>query len=280
MAFFKFRFPGQQPAVSTDHGDAAASSLEGVRRQARYRLVGAAVLVLVAVLGFPLIFDTQPRPVAVDTPIIVPDRQTAPPLVTGVLPPAQMPAAPLKPANPEQASQVAAEPVADAPAPKPPATVAQPPQASVPVETAAPAQAAQAQARVQQPAAAVPTKPPAAASPPANPPAAASKPMPTPAPLASRDDAARARALLNGAPANTGERHVLQVGAYTDVDKVREVRRKLEQAGLKTYTQAVEGQDGKRVVRVRIGPFDSKAEADKAAAQVRKLNLPVSVLRL
>ena len=73
---------------------------------------------------------------------------------------------------------------------------------------------------------------------------------------------------------------MLQVGAYTDPDKVRDVRRKLEPAGLKTYTQAVEGQDGKRVVRVRIGPYDSKADADKAAAQVRKLNLPVSVLRL
>lgn len=273
MAFFKFRFPGQQPAVSTDHGDLAATTLETVRRQARYRLVGAAVLVLVAVVVFPLIFDTQPRPVAVDTPIIVPDRQTAPALSTGALPPAQMPALPQRPAVPESASaapEVAVTPAPDAPAPKPTAPLAQQPQMAAAVETAPPPQAVEPQSRVQQP----------AASPSPRPPAAASKPVTAPTPSASRDEAARARALLNGTPATGGDRHVLQVGAYTDPDKVRDVRRKLEQAGLKTYTQAVEGQDGKRVVRVRIGPYDSKADADKAAAQVRKLNLPVSVLRL
>jgi DedD protein len=35
------------------------------------------VLVLVAVIGFPLLFDTQPRPVSVDTPITIPERAVA-----------------------------------------------------------------------------------------------------------------------------------------------------------------------------------------------------------
>jgi DedD protein len=36
-----------------------------MRRRARHRLIGAAVLVLIGVVGFPLLFDTQPRPIPV-----------------------------------------------------------------------------------------------------------------------------------------------------------------------------------------------------------------------
>jgi DedD protein len=83
MAFFKFRMPAQTAST-----EAAApgpnENLEVVRRRARHRLMGAVVLVLVAVVGFPLLFDTQPRPVAVDTPIVIPDRQSTPPLASAV----------------------------------------------------------------------------------------------------------------------------------------------------------------------------------------------------
>ena len=63
------------------------------------------------------------------------------------------------------------------------------------------------------------------------------------------------------------------------LDKAREVRLKLERAGIKTYTQVVETADGKRI-RVRVGPFQGRAEADKAAAKIKALNLPVSILQL
>ena len=47
-----------------------------------------------------------------------------------------------------------------------------------------------------------------------------------------------AKALLEGKPAASEHAKLaLQVGAFSDPDKVREVRRKLEQAGLKTYTE-------------------------------------------
>ena len=42
---------------------------------------GAAVLVLLGVVGFPMLFDTQPRPIPVDVPIEIPDRNKAAPLV-------------------------------------------------------------------------------------------------------------------------------------------------------------------------------------------------------
>ena len=74
-------------------------------------------------------------------------------------------------------------------------------------------------------------------------------------------------------------RSVVQVGAFADAAKAKEARSKLENAGLKTYTQEVDTKEGKRI-RVRVGPFATKEEADKAAEKIRKLNLPTSVLKL
>jgi len=54
---------------------------------------------------------------------------------------------------------------------------------------------------------------------------------------------------------------------------------KLEHAGLKTYTQIAETKDGRRI-RVRVGPFADKAEADKAAQKIKKLELPAAILTL
>lgn len=256
MAFIKFRFPGSRSAASAEAGAAsAAESLEVVRRRARHRLLGAVVLVLVSVVAFPLVFDAQPRPVSVDTPVLIPDRLKTPAMAPGQpSPAAQLPAAPLLPASeptpvPVKASLDAGkeEVVSDKPAPT----------ASAPSAPSAP-------------------EPKLASAP-----AASDKP---PVPKADGD---KARALLDGKaeasaePKANGEpRTVIQVGAFTDAEKVREVRRKLEQAGLKTYTQVIEAKDGKRTVRVRVGPFESRAEADKAAQRIRKLDLPASVLVL
>ena len=80
MAFFKLRSQGNEaraPAATA----APAESIEAMRRRARHRLLGAAVLVLLGVVGFPLLFDTQPRPVAVDIPIEIPDRNKVKPLL-------------------------------------------------------------------------------------------------------------------------------------------------------------------------------------------------------
>ena len=72
---------------------------------------------------------------------------------------------------------------------------------------------------------------------------------------------------------------MVQIGAYSDAVKAHEARVKLEKAGLKTYTQVVQPKEGKRI-RVRVGPFESKAEADKVAEKIRKLDLPAAILEL
>lgn len=74
-------------------------------------------------------------------------------------------------------------------------------------------------------------------------------------------------------------RSVSRWGAFADAEKAREARTKVERAGLKTYTQVVDTKDGKRT-RVRVGPFTNRAEADKAAARIKALDLSASVLTL
>ena len=255
MAFFKLRFPGQ--SASAEAVTAGPNeNIEVVRRRARHRLIGAVVLVLVAVIGFPLLFDAQPRPVAVDTPIVIPERQAAAPLLGAAsVPPEQAPAKPLLPA-PEpvtpQASLDAREEVVPSEKEKTAEKVAEKPAEKAP--------AAKEEAK-------------------ASPPAKSDKPeKPSPAATA-KEEASKAQALLDGkADAATG-RFIIQAGAFSDAAKVREVRRKLEQAGFKTYTQVVE-KDGKSSTRIRVGPFASRDEADKVVARIRKLDLQASVLKL
>ncbi|MEO6407427.1 MAG: SPOR domain-containing protein, partial [Burkholderiaceae bacterium] len=77
MAFFKLRKGGGDESASTR---SQPESIEAMRRRARHRLIGAGVLVLIGVVGFPLLFDTQPRPISVDIPIDIPDRNKVKPL--------------------------------------------------------------------------------------------------------------------------------------------------------------------------------------------------------
>ncbi|PUA96496.1 DedD protein [Acidovorax sp. 107] len=280
MAFFKFRWPGQGEQQQAEKPSKRsrtpqAESIEVMRRRARHRLIGAAVLVLVGVIGFPLLFDTQPRPIPVDIPIEIPDRNKVAPLVVPAPVVDAAAAKPAAPAAPEQA----------------PAAAAQRP---APSRTAAANGLADGEELVPsaRPAAAKPAPAPAAA--PARPevkheakPPVAPAPAPAPEPKPVRaDDSARARALLEGrstpVPAAAGAeeaRFIVQVGAFADAEKAREARTKVERVGLKTYTQVVDTKDGKRT-RVRVGPFTNRTEADKAAARIKALDLSASVLTL
>jgi DedD protein len=80
-------------------------------------------------------------------------------------------------------------------------------------------------------------------------------------------------------PAADAGRFVVQVGAFADATRAQEVRLKVERAGLKTYTHVAETKDGRRT-RVRVGPFSTRAEAQKAAEKIKKLNLPAALLTL
>lgn len=79
MPFPKFR-RGEASPASFAGSTVQVESVEVVRKRARHRLIGASVLVLVGVVVFPLLFDTQPRPVPVGIPIEIPGKDAVKPL--------------------------------------------------------------------------------------------------------------------------------------------------------------------------------------------------------
>lgn len=101
MAFFKFRKGGDDQTATTPPPE----SIEAMRKRARHRLIGAVVLVLLGVIGFPLLVDNQPRPIAVDIPIEIPDKNKVKPLVIS-------PAPVIQPAASEPVTPVPAAPAA------------------------------------------------------------------------------------------------------------------------------------------------------------------------
>jgi Cell division protein len=71
----------------------------------------------------------------------------------------------------------------------------------------------------------------------------------------------------------------VQAGAFADAHAAQSVRAKIEKAGFKTYTQVVDTAQGKRV-RVRIGPFATRDEAERALHKLQALGLSGAVLTL
>ena len=265
MAFFKFRKNGAEQSGSTP----APESLDVLRKRARHRLIGAAALVLLGVVGFPLLFDSQPRPVAVDIAIDIPDKAKAVPLSAA---PASSPVQ-----APEPSASAAPSPVVNAVVAP---VVSAKPEAAAPTAIPAPV-AAKAEPKAD-------VKPEVKTEPKVEP-----KPDPKAVPKADGKGAAKqdektttsgkAQALLDGKDpakaASAAPRYTVQVGAFADAKKAHDVRTTLEKAGIKTYTQVVTTGDGKRT-RVRAGPWENKSEADKTVEKIKKLNLSATVLTL
>ena len=232
MAFFKLRKAAGESQASAP----APESVDAMRRRARYRLAGAAILVLAAVVGFPLLFDNQPRPIAVDIPIDIPDKAHVKPLASG-------PVEVVKPLAAAVPLPVASEQVAQASK----ETKALPKEAQKEeVIISAPKPVAQVEPKIE-------TKPEV-------------KPEVKPA------------TKVADKPADTG-RFIVQFGAFTDSARAHEARLKVEKTGLKTYAQVVEGPEGKKF-RVRVGPFEKRSDAEKAAEKIKKLDLPAAILGL
>jgi DedD protein len=223
-----------------------------MRRRARHRLIGASVLVVVGVVVFPVLFDTQPRPVAVDIAVDIPDRAAAKPMVD---------TAKQKPLSAAAGLDAKEEVVPEI---KPKADV----KPDVAVATAAAAAATATVAAVTPKAPTAPTAPTAPSA-------------PEPAKVDAKTDA-KADIKTESKPSDskdTGTRFVVQAGTFSDDAKLREVRSKLEKAGITTYTQVIEGKGGRRV-RVRVGPFTKRDEADKMANKIKQLQLQPQVLTL
>jgi DedD protein len=131
---------------------------EAARTRARRRLIGAVLLLGIGVIAFPLLFETEPRPIPVDLPIEIPKKDGVAPLAmpsapTAASSPAPAPSAVARAAPPPMITETAADPV-----PAPPAAVAAVAPAPVPAPASAPGQAdgARAQALLEGRAASAP----------------------------------------------------------------------------------------------------------------------------
>ncbi|HTJ96785.1 MAG TPA: SPOR domain-containing protein [Rhodocyclaceae bacterium] len=213
-----------------------------LKKRARRRLVGAIALALLAAIVLPMVMDHEPRPPVQDIQVRIPS-QDAGSFTSRVLPDTKPKATPL-PAAPAVKPEAKLEVKPSDPVPE-----------TKPAEVAAPKPEVKAEAAKPEHKAEV--KPEA-------------KPE-VKKPDSKLAEAARAEKILNGA-ADTpkADQWVLQLGAYQDQGNVKALQAKIKELGFPSYTEKVSTPQGDRI-RVRAGPFSSKAAAEKAQAGLKRI---------
>lgn len=241
----------------------------------RQRLVGAAVIIALAVIFVPMMLDAPEQDVGTQqVDLTIPAREESG-VETRRLPMDPAMTAPVPSTDPVQAGPDSdvAEPVRapsnggiaaldDAPKPAPAADpVAAPPK---------PAAATPPKPVPVPPPVAVAAKPAATPSPP---PVAVSKPTPT-TPVAVPPRAPPAPA--------QGGRFVAQFGSYAERANADALVRDLTKAGVPAVIETLPGASGRSLQRVRSKPYASRAEADSArlAAQRQIAGLASTVVEL
>ncbi|HEX5355440.1 MAG TPA: SPOR domain-containing protein [Aquabacterium sp.] len=294
----RFRRKSSSGQGASDAVPLTPSDVEATRARARRRLVGMVVLVGAGVIGFPWLFETQPRSMSPDVQIVQGASEAGGDVqISGV-------AAPRSPRS--VAGRVAVSNIVEPQAPASSQDEAAPaagqrrsePAEQVVDEPAAPREAAsrsEPSKVADKPASKPQVKDGAkdgAKDKAKDAPKVVAKDKDTTKPAAGKDAARTPAKDVAKAPAKsdkpadkpadkdkTPTRYVVQFGAFADVNTAHEARMKVERLGLKTYTQQVDTPAGKRI-RVRMGPYADKAEADKAMATLRKAGLSGAVLTL
>ena len=274
------------------------------KKRARRRLIGAIALVLAAVIGLPMILDSEPKPLADDIAIQIPSKdklpaseQVAPPKVASkpaepleeIIDPPQTQQKPQVKASNKDIAALPAVALADSKVSTKPEIK---PESKSDQEVSTDAKpASKPELKPETKSARAETKTDAKSDTKADtkPETKVEAKIPVIKPQVKsseqNDDAARALAILEGktvkpaakAEVQTKEHsgYVVQAGAFSTPEKISEVQDKLKAAGIKSYTQkvATSPNGDKSVTRIRVGPFESKEEADKATANLVKLGL-------
>ena len=243
-------------------------SVETIRRQAQYRLAGAAMLVSVAVVSFSLLFDTEPRTLGVDMPIAIPTKDKVQPVVGKQV--AQAEAKSEAPSSEGVIDEDSAEASAQA-------------AAKLAEQAAQAAQAAGERAQEKQAAAKLAADKAVAEQ-------AAKQQV---AQVTAKAENTRAQSILDGnaasaAPAasanpprfdypDDGRRRVIQVGAFGENSRARALRQRLLRNGIETLVN-VATVKGERLIRIRVGPFTKAAELQTYIDKIKALGLDARVL--
>ena len=208
------------------------------QQRARHRLIGAAVLVLIAVIGLPRILDNKPKASSNDIAVNI---------VTSLPIPGTEPKAEEKPK-----AEVPVEPAKEAPK-----------------VAAAPAPEAKPEAKVETKADTKPAAPAvnksgalglaageevvAAASPKAD-----TKPKTADAPKSSTSGSGK---------------YVIQIGAFASEANVKALSARLKNQNIPSYTLSKVGADGGKIFLVRAGPFTDKDVAEAAEKKIKAMGL-------
>ena len=227
------------------------------------RLIGASVLIVLAIIFLPMLFDGTGKPVAGDSvQLDIPDLPQRD-FETRVVPLDVPPAASGNSATPSLATAIDAPPpvgadtsmtTAVAPIDEPIATIA------APVETRVDA--------VSGDTVSVPSAPAQATS-------ATPQPQPAAAVVA-------APAVVSAAvPVSANGRFMVNIGSYANAANAAQLESSLRAAGLTVRSDAVNF-DGKSAQRLRLGPYASRALAENARLKAKSVraDLPASVVEI
>jgi len=203
------------------------------QQRARHRLIGAAVLVLIAVVGLPRILDNKPKPAPNDIAVNI---------VTSL----PIPGNEVKPED-KPKTEVAAAPIKELPK-----TVAPEPKPEPKMETKV------------EPKPAPPANKAAGLGL-----AAGEEVVAAPNAKPKTDDA---KASGSNA-ANTSGKYVIQIGAFASEDRANGWITKLKDQKIPNYVLNKNGVDGVKLYVLRAGPFADKETAEAAEKKIRALGL-------
>ncbi len=238
-----------------------------LKKRARRRLVGAVAFASVVAVVLPMVMDHEPRQSVQEVEIRIPgqdEKPLAPKFaVTPVENPAPKAPEPVADSKPPVAAEVA-------PGTKPTTRV---------LEVAKDKPAEKASEKTPEKAPPKPAeKPPAKSE--KTPEKTAEKPVEKPVAKESAADAKRAAAILAGAsaapeaapaPAKAGE-FVILIGAFANEDNVRNLKGKLAEKNIKTYSEPLQTPSGTKT-RVRAGPFATREAAEKALEKMKQVGV-------
>ncbi len=253
------------------------------RKRLQVLVLANVVLGLAALIAYLALSPSDVKPLALEPAVTVAQATAAAQAASTTHPVGALPAPEAEqtpPTSPTTATEATAAPVA------PPA----------PAAASAPAPVAPAPAAVAPPAAAKASTPATKAStpkpaPPAvstrAPTAAASTPAPTRREAASRPNAsAKPKAPAAAASSadtalptvGTAPGYYINVGLFAEEANARKTQARLLNEGLPAFRQELNNSKGRRI-RVRVGPYATRAQADAAAEAIRAMALDAVVFK-
>lgn len=130
-----------------------------------------------------------------------------------------------------------------------------------------------------EPAPIQPVAPAAEVSPPEV--AAEIKPVETPVttnqPSPSVAVAPKAEPVKSETKAAASGNYFVQIGVFSDPEKVKQMQEKLSAKGLKSLDELIDTAKGKKT-RLRVGPFEAKKDAESAMEKIKSLGLTAMIV--